>query len=272
MSAGATIDHLTLPLLQPLDLGALQYPVTMLWIVALMNSFNFIDGMDGLAAGVGAITASTFAILALSLNRGGAAVLAAALAGACIGFLRFNFHPARVFMGDAGSLTLGYLLAVIAVQGVLKTAAAVALVFPTLVLLVPIFDTSFVLLHRIKYGRAPWSADANHLHHRFVRVGFGQRRAALALYAWCALLAVCALALRFLPWHTHNHVNLGATLILAGLAVCALVATVWIVVVLEVVKQRHLQLLGLARHTDVPADMPVIEAWRRRRAAAEVKR
>ena len=272
VAAGATIDHLTLPLLHPLDLGALQYPVTMLWIVALMNSFNFIDGMDGLAAGVGAITASTFAILALSLNRGGAAVLAAALAGACLGFLRYNFHPARVFMGDAGSLTLGYLLAVIAIQGVLKTAAAVALLFPTLVLLVPIFDTSFVLLHRIKYGRRPWSADANHLHHRFVRVGFGQRRAALAIYAWCTLLAGCALALRFLPWHTHGDVNLGATLILAGLGLCALVATVWIVVVLEVVKQRHLQLFGLARHTDVPGDMPVIEAWRRRRAATEVKR
>jgi UDP-GlcNAc:undecaprenyl-phosphate/decaprenyl-phosphate GlcNAc-1-phosphate transferase len=271
VAAGATIDHITLPLLHPLDLGPLQYPVTMLWIVALMNSFNFIDGMDGLAAGIGAITAGTFAILALSLNRGGAALLAAALAGACLGFLRHNFHPARVFMGDAGSLTLGYLLAAIAVQGVLKTAAAVALVFPMLVLLVPIFDTSFVLLHRIKYGRRPWSADANHLHHRFVRVGFGQRRAALALYAWCAMLATCALALRFLPWHTHNHVHPGATIILGLLALAALAVTVWIVVVLEVVKQRHLQLLRLARHDDVPADMPVIEAWRRRRAASGVK-
>jgi UDP-GlcNAc:undecaprenyl-phosphate GlcNAc-1-phosphate transferase len=271
VSAGATIDHLTLPLLHPLDLGVLQYPVTMLWIVGLMNSFNFIDGMDGLAAGIGAITASTFAILALSLNRGGAALLAAALAGACLGFLRHNFHPARVFMGDAGSLTLGFLLATIAVQGVLTTAAAGALLFPMLVLLVPIFDTSFVLLHRIKYGRSFWSADANHLHHRFVRVGFGQRRAALALYAWCGLLAGCALALRFLPWHSHNQVHLGATIVLVLLAVAALVATAWIVVVLEVVKQRHLQLFGLARHDDAPADMPVIEAWRRRRAAAEVK-
>ena len=242
----------------------------MLWIVALMNSFNFIDGMDGLAAGIGTITASTFAILALSLNRGGAALLAAALAGACLGFLRHNFHPARVFMGDAGSLTLGYLLAVIAIQGVLKTAAAVALLFPTLVLLVPIFDTSFVVLHRIKYGRRPWSADANHLHHRFVRVGFGQRRAALALYAWCGLLAGCALALRFLPWHTHNQVHLGATIILGLLGLAVIVATVWIVVVLEVVKQRHLQFLGCAPRR-LAADMPVIEAWRRRRAAAEVK-
>jgi UDP-GlcNAc:undecaprenyl-phosphate/decaprenyl-phosphate GlcNAc-1-phosphate transferase len=271
VAAGATIDHLTLPLFSPIDLGVLQYPVTMLWIVALMNSFNFIDGMDGLAAGIGAITAGTFAILALSLNRGGAALLAAALAGACLGFLWHNFHPARVFMGDAGSLTLGYLLAAIAVQGVLKTAAAVALVFPTLVLLVPILDTSFVVLHRLKYGRRPWSADASHLHHRFVRVGFGQRRAALALYAWCAMLAACALALRFLPWHSHGRVHTGATIILGLLGLAAIAVTLWIVVVLEVVKQRHLQLFGLARHDDVPADMPVIEAWRRRRAAAEVK-
>ena len=175
-------------------------------------------------------------------------------------------------MGDAGSLTLGYLLAVIAIQGVLKTAAAVALLFPTLVLLVPIFDTSFVLLHRIKYGRRPWSADANHLHHRFVRVGFGQRRAALALYAWCALLAGCALAVRFLPWHTHNQVHLGATLILGALgrrgarrrrpgsSSCSRSSS-----------SATCSCFGLARHDDVPADMPVIEAWRRRRAAAGVK-
>ena len=140
-------------------------------------------------------------------------------------------------------------------------------------LLVPIFDTSFVLLHRIKYGRAPWSADANHLHHRFVRVGFGQRRAALALYAWCALLAVCALAVRFLPWHTHNQVNLGATLILAGLGLCARSSRrsgSWSCS--RSSSSVTCSCFGLARHTDVPADMPVIEAWRRRRAAAEVKR
>ncbi|MDX6562259.1 MAG: UDP-GlcNAc:undecaprenyl-phosphate/decaprenyl-phosphate GlcNAc-phosphate transferase, partial [Gaiellales bacterium] len=117
----------------------------------------------------------------------------------------------------------------------------------------------------------PWSADANHLHHRFVRVGFGQRRAALALYAWCTLLAGCALALRFLPWHRHNQVHVGATIVLGLLGLAVLVVTVWIVVVLEVIKQRHLQLFGLARHVDLPADMPVIEAWRRRRAAAGVK-
>ena len=272
VAAGATIDHLTLPLLHPLDLGALQYPVTMLWIVALMNSFNFIDGMDGLAAGVGAITASTFAILALSLNRGGAAVLAAALAGACLGFLRYNFHPARVFMGDAGSLTLGYLLAVIAIQGVLKTAAAVALLFPTLVLLVPIFDTSFVLLHRIKYGRRALvgrrQPPASPLRARRLRAetrGAGDLRlvhAARRLRARAALPALAHAQRR----ERRRDADPG------GARVCALVATVWIVVVLEVVKQRHLQLFGLARHTDVPADMPVIEAWRRRRAAAEVKR
>jgi UDP-GlcNAc:undecaprenyl-phosphate GlcNAc-1-phosphate transferase len=174
-------------------------------------------------------------------------------------------------MGDAGSLTVGYLLAVIAVQGVLKTAAAVALLFPMLILLVPIFDTSFVVLHRLKYGRRPWTADAHHLHHRFVRIGYSQRRAALLLYAWCGLLAGFALAVRFLRWHAHGRVQPGATIVLGLIALAVLAATVWIVVVLEVVKQRHLQLLGLGRRGDVPADMPVIEAWRRRRAPTEVK-
>ena len=271
VSAGATIDHLTLPLLHPLDLGALQYPVTMLWIVALMNSFNFIDGMDGLAAGIGAITASTFAILALSLNRGGAALLAAALAGACLGFLRHNFHPARVFMGDAGSLTLGYLLAVIAIQGVLKTAAAVALLFPMLVLLVPIFDTSFVLLHRIKYGRRALvgrrQPPASSLRARGLRAAPRRARAlrlvrpARRLRAGAALPALAYPQPRARGCDDHprparagrdrrDGVDRGRA---RGL------------------KQRHLQLFGLGATTTRPADMPVIEAWRRRRAAAGVK-
>ena len=102
-------------------------------------------------------------------------------------------------------------------------------------------------------------------------IGLGQRRTVLALYGWCGLLAGCALAVRFLPWHTQNQVHVGATIILGLLGLAVLVATVWIVVVLEVLKQRHLQLFGLARNADAPADMPVIEAWRRRRSETEVK-
>ena len=262
VAAGATIDHITLPFLDPFDLGVLQYPVTVIWIVALMNSVNFIDGMDGLAAGISAITAVTFCVLALKLDRGGAAVLSAALAGASLGFLRHNFHPARVFMGDAGALLIGYLLATIAVQGVLKTTAAVALAVPLLVLLVPLFDTSFVVLHRLKYGRRPWDADASHLHHRFVRVGFSQRQAALLVYLWCGTLAACAITLPYAHHETHWEPLATSLLVLLGIA--ALAVTVWIVVVLEVLKQRHLQLFGVGRRRETPGDTPLIELWRRR--------
>ena len=264
--AGTTIDHVTLPLLGPFDLGAWQYPITILWIVGLMNSLNFIDGMDGLAAGIGAITSITFCLLALRLGKTGAATVSAAVAGSCLGFLRHNFHPARVFMGDAGALLLGYLLATMSVQGVLKTTAAVALAGPLLILLVPLLDTSFVVLHRLKYGKAPWNADANHLHHRFMRVGYGQKQATLLVYLWCGLLAGCAITLNFA--HRHGNWDAGLTALLVVVSLAAVAVTLWIVLVLEVIKQRHLQLLGFGRRRETPGSTPAIELWRRRDAEA----
>ena len=125
------------PFVEPLDLGDWGYPLTLLGIVAVMNVVNFTDGADGLAAGVCTIAAATFAIIALSLDRVDAGILAALTAGAAVGFLWHNFHPASIFMGDAGSNLLGLLLACVAIQGVLKTAAVVALFFPLLILAVP---------------------------------------------------------------------------------------------------------------------------------------
>ena len=154
-------------------------PLTIIWIVAIMNMFNFLDGLDGLAAGVAAIAGLTFCVIALSLGKFDAAVLSAIVFGACVGFLRHNFYPARIFMGDSGALLLGYVLATIAVQGLLKTAATVALFFPLLVLAVPIVDTTFVVVRRLKHGEHVFEADQAHLHHRFLRRGFSQRRAAL---------------------------------------------------------------------------------------------
>ena len=119
---------------------------------ALMNMVNFLDGMDGLAAGVCAIAGATFAVIALSLGKPEAAIVAGIVAGACFGFLRHNFYPARIFMGDSGALLLGFVLATISVQGLLKTAATVALLFPLVVLAVPILDTTFVVLRRLKHG------------------------------------------------------------------------------------------------------------------------
>jgi UDP-GlcNAc:undecaprenyl-phosphate GlcNAc-1-phosphate transferase len=263
--AGVSIDHVTLPFLDPFSTGVLQYPLTIIWIVGLMNVVNFVDGMDGLAAGVGAISAGTFCILALSLGRIQPALIVAALAGACIGFLRQNFHPARVFMGDAGSMTIGFLLASVSVLGVLKTAAAVAVGFPLVVLFVPLLDTSFVIARRLKYGQAPWRADSGHLHHRFARIGWGQRQAALLLYAWCSSLAGFALAIRFVHYRDRAGVHYESTALLAALGVLALGFTVYVVYVLEILKQRHLHLVGLARRSEVPGETPLVVARRERR-------
>ena len=143
-------------------------------IVAVMNMVNFLDGLDGLAAGVCAISGFTFAVIELSLGRIGVAVLAAIVCGACLGFLRHNFYPARIFMGDSGALLLGYTLATIAVEGLLKTAALATLVLPLLVLAVPVIDTSFVVAKRLRSGQPIYVADARHLHHRFMRIGFSR--------------------------------------------------------------------------------------------------
>ena len=188
IAAGLTIDHITIPFLGAGDLGPAQYPLTVLWFVALMNMINFIDGMDGLAAGITGLGATTFAILAASLGRADPAIMAAALAGACAAFLVFNFHPARVFMGDSGSMLLGFVIAGVAISGVMKTTAAIAVVAPLLILAIPILDTSFVILKRLKHRLPIYSADRSHFHHRFFAIGWGQRKTVLALYGWCALM------------------------------------------------------------------------------------
>ena len=148
-----------------------------------MNVVNLSDGVDGLAAGVCAISAITFAIIAFDLDRNHAAVFAALTAGAALGFLIHNFHPASVYMGDCGSNLLGLLLGCIAVEGAVKTQAVLALLFPLVVLAVPFLDTTFVVLKRMKYRRPIYRADANHFHHRLSRIGFSQRRTVLYLYA-----------------------------------------------------------------------------------------
>jgi UDP-GlcNAc:undecaprenyl-phosphate/decaprenyl-phosphate GlcNAc-1-phosphate transferase len=139
------------------------------------------------------------------VDRNEAGVLAATTAGASLGFLRHGFPPASSFMGDTGSNLLGYLMAVITVQGALKTNAVVALFFPLAVLAVPILDTGFVVAKRLKYGR-PIYADTEHFHHRMTRIGFSQRRTIAYLYGWAVILAAVALALRFVPY-SDNHGN-----------------------------------------------------------------
>jgi UDP-GlcNAc:undecaprenyl-phosphate GlcNAc-1-phosphate transferase len=192
--------------------------------------------MDGLAAGVCGISGLTFAVLALSLGKVDAAVLSAVVAGACIGFLRHNFFPARIFMGDSGALVLGFTLATVAVAGLLKTASTVVLFLPLLVLAVPILDTSFVVARRLKHGEKPYAPDQSHLHFRFLRRGYSQRRAAITMWAWAASLGAAALATRFIPFRAGGTWHVAETLAVVAIALAALAFSAYIVYLLEIVK------------------------------------
>jgi UDP-GlcNAc:undecaprenyl-phosphate/decaprenyl-phosphate GlcNAc-1-phosphate transferase len=234
---GVWIDHFTFPFLGVADLpSGVGVPLTIVWIVAVMNMVNFLDGMDGLASGVCAIAGLTFATLALSLGKIDAAVLSAAVAGACVGFLRHNFFPARIFMGDSGALVLGFTLATVSVAGLLKTASTVVLVLPLLVLAVPIIDTSFVVAKRIKYRRPISSPDRSHLHHRFMAIGFSQRRAAVTMWAWTASLGAAALGTRFIPFREGGSWHAWETAAVVAIALGALAFSAYVVYLLEIVK------------------------------------
>jgi UDP-GlcNAc:undecaprenyl-phosphate GlcNAc-1-phosphate transferase len=236
---GIYVDRFNFPLLAdpyvelPTWLGV---GATIVWVVALMNMVNFLDGMDGLAAGVCGIAGFTFAVISLSLGKPTAAVFSAIVAGACFGFLRHNFFPARIFMGDSGALLLGYALATIAIQGLLKTASTVVLFFPLVMLAIPILDTTFVLARRIKHGQKLYAADQSHLHFRFLRRGFSQRRAALTMYAWCVTLAGAAFATRFVPFREGGEWHLWPTLLALAIGLVAVAFSIYVVYVLEIVK------------------------------------
>jgi UDP-GlcNAc:undecaprenyl-phosphate/decaprenyl-phosphate GlcNAc-1-phosphate transferase len=217
--------------------SAVGIGLTIFGIVAVMNMVNFLDGMDGLAAGVCAISAGSFCLIDLSLGRPSAAILTAIVFGGCLGFLRHNFYPARIFMGDSGALLLGFTLAAVSVQGLLKTAALASLVLPLLVLAVPLLDTSFVVAKRIKHGRPIYIADRAHLHHRFEDIGFSHRRAVVYLYGWCATLALAALATHFVsPRTRHGDWKPTNVAIDAAVAVLAIGASIYVVYLLEIVK------------------------------------
>lgn len=248
VAAGVRVENITLPFLGALDFGDFGGVLTVLGLVGLMNVVNFSDGVDGLAAGVCAISAVAFSIIAFDLGRDGAGVLAAIVAGAALGFLFHNFHPASIFMGDCGALLLGFLLGCVAVQGSLKTNALIALVGPLAILAVPFLDTGFVVARRLKYRRAPWSADAQHFHHRLARVGFSQRRTVLYLYAWTILLAGLAVAMRFIPYtDNHGSFNVGWTFLLGAVALFVAGASVYLVIVLEILKLKRLRAWQMRR-------------------------
>jgi len=156
--------------------------VTVIWVVGLMNMLNFLDGMDGLATGIAAISSMTLFFIALIQGQDALAILCIALLGTCVGFLKYNFHPAKIFMGDAGALFLGCILAAISIEGAFKSATLFTLVVPLLVFGVPIFDTAYVMFRRWRENRPIYIADKGHVHHRLLSIGLNQVQAVTFIY------------------------------------------------------------------------------------------
>jgi UDP-GlcNAc:undecaprenyl-phosphate/decaprenyl-phosphate GlcNAc-1-phosphate transferase len=254
-----SLDHVLVHNVVILGNVKVGHILTVLGFVAVMNVVNFIDGVDGLAAGVCVIASGTFAIIALSLNRTGAGVLAALTAGGSLGFLRRGFPPAASFMGDTGSNLLGYLLAAVAVLGSLKTNAVVALFFPLCILAVPILDSGFVIAKRIKHRRPIYVADRSHFHHRMANIGFSQRRTLVYLYGWALVLAGLALALRFVPYSdNHGHFDAAWTAVMVACGVAAVAASVYLLLALEILKlrlSRFRELVGLGVPVSTPEEV-----------------
>ena len=174
--------------------GNWAIPITVIWIVGITNTINLIDGLDGLACGVAAI--SSFALLAVSLLSAGnptVTVVAAVLAGACLGLLPYNLNPAKIFMGDAGAMFLGFVLSVISIQGFFKVNAVVSFGIPFLVMGLPIVDTLWAILRRLAKGQHPFHADRKHLHHRLIDMVMNQKQSVTLLYAISSLLAIAGI-------------------------------------------------------------------------------
>ena len=198
---GVRIEFLTNPLSnwigspQILLSPWMSISLTIIWIVGICNAINLIDGLDGLAVGVSTISAFCMLALTLISNDMNVAIIAASVAGAALGFLPYNFNPAKIFMGDTGSLFLGFVLACISVQGLLKQSAVITFAVPVLILGLPIFDTAFAILRRIASGKSPMSPDRGHLHHRLIDHGFSQKQAVAILYTLTALLCFAAVVI-----------------------------------------------------------------------------
>lgn len=176
-------------------LGYLSIPITVIWIVAITNAVNLIDGLDGLAVGVAAISSLTMLVIAMLINTVAVAIPMAALAGACLGFMPYNLNPAKIFMGDTGSTFLGFILATMSIQGLFKLHTIISFAVPFLLLGLPIFDTCFAILRRISKGQNPMSPDRSHVHHKLIDMGMNQKQAVAILYVISAILGLSAVVL-----------------------------------------------------------------------------
>jgi UDP-GlcNAc:undecaprenyl-phosphate/decaprenyl-phosphate GlcNAc-1-phosphate transferase len=193
VSSGLTIDFISIPFLARFDLGFFAIPITIFWIVAITNAINLIDGLDGLAAGISAISIATIAIMAGFYGKFLILTLALIILASTIGFLFYNFHPAKIFMGDTGALFLGYSISILSLLGLYKSVTLFSLVVPIIILGVPIFDTTYAIIRRI-VNKQPISApDKSHLHHRILALGFSHKTTVLIIYGMGVLFSICAI-------------------------------------------------------------------------------
>lgn len=193
-ASGLLLDRIYNPFSNSfIEFGLFSYPITIFYLVAFANIINLIDGLDGLAAGISAIVAATIFIFAITQDKADAAILSVGIIAACIAFLFFNFNPAKIFMGDSGSLTLGFLLGIASLLATARTAAVVSMLVPLLAAGVPIIDTFSAIVRRTREHAPVDQADTGHIHHRLLRSGLSTKKVVLIMWAWTALLSICGI-------------------------------------------------------------------------------
>lgn len=178
-----------------IEIGWLSVPLTLLWIVGCTNAVNLIDGLDGLAVGVSAISSLTMLVVSVIVADPAVSIILAALTGACIGFMPYNMNPAKIFMGDVGSQLLGFVLAVVSIMGMFKLHAIISFIVPALALAVPLADTIFAFFRRLLKGQSPFHADKGHFHHRLLAMGLSQKQAVAVIYGVSAVFGLLAVLL-----------------------------------------------------------------------------
>jgi UDP-GlcNAc:undecaprenyl-phosphate/decaprenyl-phosphate GlcNAc-1-phosphate transferase len=191
--SGLTIEFLYIPFFDRIDIGFLAIPMTILWVIGITNAINLIDGLDGLAAGISSISLATIAFMAFMNGKVLILTLALIVLASAIGFLFYNFHPAKIFMGDTGSLFLGYMIAVLSLLGLYKSVTLFSFVVPVLILGVPLFDTIFAIIRRVVNKKPISAPDKSHLHHRLINLGFSHRETVLIIYALGLFFSICAI-------------------------------------------------------------------------------
>ena len=204
-----------------LILNILSIPVTIFWVCGITNTINLIDGLDGLASGVSMICAISMFFITYKMGRYDVSLICALVAGACLGFLPFNFNPAKIFMGDTGALYLGFMLSYISISGFLKQAAILMIFVPVLILGVPVFDTAFAMVRRKLSGKSMVEADKGHLHHRLLKMGLNQRQTVVILYSISAIFGVLANLISRFHSSIALVISLGVLLIIIATGVAA---------------------------------------------------